>query len=992
MLDDLLPVLFTIYRGCENCFEIAATFVYTHGMSVTAKSVSSTEYSITRAVLYVCLIIFPFIILYVEMERFFALEIADRRSEIFDRAGRQLLRFSEYSDDARFFHLLLQKSFATKAVHKETETWVAGRSQMLKKLFPDTFTFIFWDKSGNLMASVSDDTRFSFLSKKLNALLGNIRRETIAGRHSEDGFNERFAGDMRLLRQFLGPFATPDILVKPFLNDASAGCFQLHARGDRVLGWYSTGDDFSVLAYISDKVRGRLSGPDFLQKQLKGRMPGIDFIFIDEQRQELVPSQATPLNSRIFLNFGRFRQLVPAEQLESDGDYFNYQKLNQRWWAAAVMRRDLFESVSARTGRFMAGIFVCFALVTFILYCYFMVHENPLHSVKSRLVVIFAYIVFIPALVFTVVSFDYLKQKEKQVVTEQAVEAFQYLTSIDNQFRGFLHVKARELNQTFAGLFPNGSEGFDDVFLASAAASINARFKPDTFAFSDASGKDLLKAAYSKTIKDDFLRKTGARELLTYLNCSAAEQYNPEDGIANGFALSFSETHQRLMPFTLANTTYLSYLNTLRKSETGEYANLIQLFWPETQIHYEYLNSVTTASTAAKQKQFFFALPDLGKSFPDSVNFPGLQAFFEKVLQYGPSQQKLTGQDGRTYLVFGQGGTNVNSALMAVVVDSETLNHEIGRFRKNLWIMAGLSLLMTLSLFQILGYYLILPINALAGGVEMVKQRNYSYRIDLPFDNEFGQLGKSIDRSLENLQELEIARTVQESLIPQQSLAFGPFSVVARTRIMTTLGGDYFDFVVDAGNNLTVLMADVAGHGVQAGLLMAMAKSVLLLNNTARVEPEKLMEGLNLTFCTLRKAEISTMMTGQVVHISSEHAISFFNAGHCPPLIFSEGGNAARLLECHSLPYGFSAKRKFSGMPADVKAGETMLLYSDGILESVNSNREILGMDGFRNAAMKAWNENPEVFLDNLFRAFDAWAVSQQDDISFVLIRHGKSQ
>lgn len=79
-------------------------------------------------------------------------------------------------------------------------------------------------------------------------------------------------------------------------------------------------------------------------------------------------------------------------------------------------------------------------------------------------------------------------------------------------------------------------------------------------------------------------------------------------------------------------------------------------------------------------------------------------------------------------------------------------------------------------------------------------------------------------------------------------------------------------------------------------------------------------------------------------------------------------------------------------MPADVKAGETMLLYSDGILESVNSNREILGMDGFRNAAMKAWNENPEVFLDNLFRAFDAWAVSQQDDISFVLIRHGKSQ
>jgi len=49
-------------------------------------------------------------------------------------------------------------------------------------------------------------------------------------------------------------------------------------------------------------------------------------------------------------------------------------------------------------------------------------------------------------------------------------------------------------------------------------------------------------------------------------------------------------------------------------------------------------------------------------------------------------------------------------------------------------------------------------------------------------------------------------------------------------------------------------------------------------------------------------------------------------------------------------------------------------------------------MDGFRSAAMKAWNESPEVFLENLFRIFDAWAVSQQDDISFVLIRYGKSQ
>ncbi len=961
-------------------------------MSASAKPVSGTEYSITRAVLYLCLIIFPFVILYIEMERFLALEIADRRSEIFDRVGRQLLRFSEYADDARFFHLLLQKSFAAENRQVSTEAWVVRQSQMLKRLFPRTFTFIFWDKNGNLITSASDETRFSFLSKKLHVFLGNIRRETISRMHTEDGFNEKYAGDMRLLRQFLGPFATPDVLVKPFLNDASAGCFQLHARGDRVLGWYSSYNDFSVLAYMSDNIRGRLDGPRFLRQQLAGRIPGVDFVLIDEQKQKLVPETMPALSSRIFLNFGKFRQLVPIEQLESDGDYFNYQKLNQRWWAAAVLRRSCFADVSTTTGRYMAGIFICISLVTFILYCYFLVHENPLHSVKSKLIVIFAYIVFIPALVFTVLSLDSLKQKEKQIVTEKSVEAFHYLTSIDNQFISFLHERAGELNRTFAGLFPGDSGDYDEAFIASAAVSVYARFKPDTFVFSDQSGGDILKAAYSKTIKDDFLRKTAAKELLTYLNCNATNQYNPDDGIANGFARSFSENHQKFMPFTLGNTTYLSYLNTLRSLKSGEYSHVMQLFWPEKQIQYDYLRGVVAAAAGQRQKQIYFALPDLGKSFPETANLPELRAFFEKVMQHGPSQQKLTGLDGRTYLAFGQGGTNLNSSIQAVIFASEALNLEIVRFRKNLWIMAGLSLLMTISLFQILGYYLILPINALANGVEMVKRRNYSYRIDLPFANEFGHLGRSIDRSLENLQELEIARTVQESLIPQQALDFGPFSISARTRMMTTLGGDYFDFVVDAEKNLTVLMADVAGHGVQAGLLMAMAKSVLLLNNAARVEPAKLMEGLNRTFCTLRKAEISTMMTGQVIHIANDQTTGFFNAGHCPPLIIAENGGSARLLECHSLPFGFSEKRKFSGIPAELQPGETMILYTDGILECTDKNGEVLGPEGFREAAMHAWHDNLDAFLDNLFKAFDGWAPSQQDDITFVLVRYRKSQ
>lgn len=960
-------------------------------MSVSAESVNSAEFSITRAVLYCCLVVFPFFILYVEMERFFAAETAGRRTEVFEQTEKQLLKFSEYAEDARFFHLLLQKSFAPGNADGIAANQVKKTSMSLKKQFPEAFTFMFWDKDGKLIASASDENRFSFLSRKLNVFLKAIRQETLAGLHAAEGFNVKFDKELRLLRQFLGPFVTPEELTKPFLGDSSAGCFLLHGRGDRVLGWYETYKEFSVLVFISEKVKGRLKGPEFLQNQLAGRFPGVDFLLFDEQEQCLFPRQPAELQGKVLINFGKFRQLVPAEQVESDGDYFNFQKLNQRWWAVAIVNRSCFADVTAATGRFMAMLLAAGVLVSFILYCYFLVNENPLYSVKSRLILIFAYIIFIPALVFFVVSLDSLKQKEKQTVTEKAVQAFQFITSIDNQFRGFLHGKAEKLNFTIDSLLKGYSGSrIDAVFLASAASYINNSFNPDTLIISDHTGADLLNSLYSKTIQDDFLRKTAAGELLAYLNCGIKNQYSPDEGIAQGFALNFEENYRKFVPFALSNITYISYLNTLRDQKSGRFVNLVQLFWLEKQMHYDYLKTVADSAGKTRHRKMFFAVPELRKEYPDTSNFPELHSFFEKVRLNGPSQQSLTGSDGRSYLAFGQGGTHLNSAIMTVIIDTDELLDEIRKLRKNLWMLAGLSLLMTLSLFHLLSYYLIVPINALAAGVEMFKGKNYSHRIDLPLENEFGSLAKSIDRSLENLQELEIAKTVQESLVPQGALEVGEFSVVARTSTMTSLGGDYYDFVVDAEKNLTVLMADVAGHGVQAALLMAMAKSVLLLDNASRIEPENLMAGLNRTFCNLRKAEISTMMTGQIIHISHEGQIQFLNAGHCPPLVVAENGLTSRLIENNSLPFGFSARRVFSGMPVELHPGETMILYSDGILECASRDNEILGPEGFRKIAVDSYHSDTAVFLENLFRAYESWATSQQDDITFVLIRHRK--
>jgi serine phosphatase RsbU (regulator of sigma subunit) len=292
-----------------------------------------------------------------------------------------------------------------------------------------------------------------------------------------------------------------------------------------------------------------------------------------------------------------------------------------------------------------------------------------------------------------------------------------------------------------------------------------------------------------------------------------------------------------------------------------------------------------------------------------------------------------------------------------------------------------------MSLLYILGHYLIMPIKALSEGVEMVKNRNYSYRIDMPQDNELGRLGHSIDESLENLQELEIARTVQESLLPQDSLDLDDFFVAARTRSMTSMGGDYYDFIVDSDKNAAILMADVAGHGIQAALMMAMAKSALLLNDSACSQPEVIMSALNRTFCTLRKSSITTMMTGQIISISCSGKISLLNAGHCPPLFIASGSHEITSVCNHALPFGFSPRRKFESLPITMSAGDIMILYSDGILECANRQGKILGEEGFAEMARNCYDVDCNRYLDNLFNAYDNFTDSQQDDITFVMIK-----
>jgi sigma-B regulation protein RsbU (phosphoserine phosphatase) len=202
---------------------------------------------------------------------------------------------------------------------------------------------------------------------------------------------------------------------------------------------------------------------------------------------------------------------------------------------------------------------------------------------------------------------------------------------------------------------------------------------------------------------------------------------------------------------------------------------------------------------------------------------------------------------------------------------------------------------------------------------------------------------------------------------------------------MSKLGGDYFDFTLTPENEILLLMGDVAGHGVQAALMMAMAKSVFMLEQTGPEAHVNIMKSLNQTFYRLRKSSIKTMMTGQVVLLSNQADSLITNAGHTTPIIINE--NSIETINLASYPFGFSQKRKFKFTPFRLKENDIMVLYTDGIIESLNSREEMLGNEGFADMLKAAYSKNLNEFHNNIFALYNDWATSQSDDLTFLLIK-----
>ena len=307
-----------------------------------------------------------------------------------------------------------------------------------------------------------------------------------------------------------------------------------------------------------------------------------------------------------------------------------------------------------------------------------------------------------------------------------------------------------------------------------------------------------------------------------------------------------------------------------------------------------------------------------------------------------------------------------------------------------------------MAMFMILG--LSRAVNRLSAATGAVQAGDFSARIPVRRRDQIGALQTSFNemaRSLEGLvaeraakhaleQELEIAREVQKSLIPGRSLQAEGVEFATYFEPSAAIGGDYFDIVrlpgEDGGESdrLAVVIADVAGHGLSAGLRMAMLKAGLLTLVEEGKPPREILSSLDRL---VRSGGDRTFVTASLSLVDLKAGVvDITNAGHPPAYLLRQNEVEEILLPGTPLgalgeDYGF---RRIELQPGDVLAW-----LSDGFIEAVGRDGEPFGYDRTRTSLLGPAANAKEVcdrILAKMRRHTDG--VGAEDDLTLVVMRY----
>jgi sigma-B regulation protein RsbU (phosphoserine phosphatase) len=200
---------------------------------------------------------------------------------------------------------------------------------------------------------------------------------------------------------------------------------------------------------------------------------------------------------------------------------------------------------------------------------------------------------------------------------------------------------------------------------------------------------------------------------------------------------------------------------------------------------------------------------------------------------------------------------------------------------------------------------------------------------------------QEIQQQLVN-QELETARAIQKSFLPQTIPQHPGWDIGAFWRPMREVAGDFYDFYDLADERLAVVIADVSGKGVPAALFMALSVTVLRFAMGLDFAPAQLMDRSNQAIIANQGSKMFATAFAGYLDLQAG-AMRFASAGHNPPLLYRAATGRCEYLEVAGVAMGVFQSAEYDEELVALVPGDVLVLYTDGITEAIDEDEEEFG-------------------------------------------------
>jgi ligand-binding sensor domain-containing protein/serine phosphatase RsbU (regulator of sigma subunit) len=233
--------------------------------------------------------------------------------------------------------------------------------------------------------------------------------------------------------------------------------------------------------------------------------------------------------------------------------------------------------------------------------------------------------------------------------------------------------------------------------------------------------------------------------------------------------------------------------------------------------------------------------------------------------------------------------------------------------------------------------------------------------------------------------ELDEARKLQLSMLPKNLPQVPNLEIAVHMQTAAEVGGDYYDFYVDEKDRLTVVIGDATGHGLKAGTMVSVIKSLFVAN----VSHSNIQSFFADCTKTIKKLQLGNLYMALTLLKIENSELVFSSAGMPPIYVFRKKTNQVEEITIKGMPLGAFDDFVYYDKRVKLNQGDTIFLLSDGLPELFNEEKEMFDYFRIKDSFEKVAHKSPQSIIDHFVQVSDEWKQggSLNDDMTFVVLK-----